>query len=134
MKTILFILPLTGAALLASAAEPVKPETPSATTTMSVTKNSSNAPTGGLDAVDKAYDAKLGERLARSGAVTTKAERSATKGFMQSFNPFAPTKPAPTTPWLSRVAWSTAAESAAGSSTPVEARHEARCGVVVCTR
>lgn len=134
MKTILLILPLAGAALLASGTEPVKPETSSATVSLSATRTSSpSVSSGGLDAADKTYTAKLGERLARSGMLTTKAERSASQSFVQSLNPLAPTKPTPATPWLSRVAWSTAAESAA-SSTPIEVRHEAKCGVVVCSK
>lgn len=110
MKTMMLIFPLVGTALLASAAEPVKPETPSGdVTAMSVTKNSANPAPGGRDAADEAYDAKIGERLARSGAVTLKPKVSLAKGFLQSLNPLAPTKPAPTTPWLSRTPWGTVA-------------------------
>jgi len=87
---------------------------------MSVTKNNSS----GLDASDKAYDARIGERLAQSGAVTSKPQRSVTKSFFQSLNPFAPVKPAPTTPWISRASWNQIATtehdhavSSAGSET-----------------
>jgi uncharacterized membrane protein len=134
MKTIMLILPLTGVACLVFATEPVKPEISSTTVSLSATRTASPSISGGgLDAADKTYTAKLGDRLARSGTLTTKAERSANQGFIQSVNPFVPTKPTPTTPWLSRVGWSTAAESAA-SSTPIEVRHEAKCGVVVCSK
>lgn len=109
MKTIsLFILPLAGAALVATAADPAKPETPATdNSSLSATKQTS----GGLDQSDKAYDAKVGERLARSGSVSTKPEKSLTKGFFQSLNPFAPMKPAPTTPWISRASWNEIATS-----------------------
>ena len=110
MKTLMLILPLAGAALLASAAEPVKTETtPSGVSIMSATRDSANAMPGGRDAADEAYDAKIGERLARSGAVTLKPKVSLAKGFLQSLNPLAPTKPVPTTPWLSRAPWGTVA-------------------------
>ena len=138
MKTILLILPLAGVALLAAAGEPAKPETASAPTNLSAennaTKSAAVAKGGGLDAADKAASTKLGEKVARSDALTTKSGHSVTKSFMQSLNPFAPVKPAPTTPWLSRAAWSTASEHGVASSTPVEVRHEAKCGVVVCSQ
>jgi hypothetical protein len=134
MKTILLLLPLAGAAFLAAAAEPMQPKASSATVSLSATgTSSSSVSSGGIDAADKTYTAKLGERLARSGTLTTKAERSANQSFVRSLNPLAPTKPAPTTPWLSHAAWSTVAEGAA-SSTPIEVRHEAKCGVVVCSK
>lgn len=137
MKTILFLIPLTGAALLASAGEPVKTNAPSTptTTTFTVTKNTTTDAKGAmLDATDKAYAARLGQQLARSGALTAKPTQSAGGKFLQSLNPFAPVEPTPETPWLSRAAWSTTAEKAVPNSTPVEVRHESHFGVVIATK
>jgi len=133
MKTILLILPLAGAALLASAAEPVKPETPGATTTLSASKDAVSPVTTGLTAADKASDAKFGEKIARSGELKTKPKVSVTRSFAQSLNPFAPMKPAPTTPWVSRAAWSTVAttEHESVSSSPGATNRELKFKVVV---
>jgi hypothetical protein len=137
MKIILFLIPLTGAALLAAAGEPVKtnaPSTPTATT-YSVTKNTATDAKGAtLDATDKAYAARLGQQLALSRALKEKPAPSAGGKFLQSLNPFAPMESTPETPWLSRVAWGTAAEKAVPNSMPVEVRHESHFGVVIATR
>jgi len=118
-KISLLILPLAGAALLATAADPASNETPSTDPTPLAATRST--PAGGLDQSDKAYDAKVGERLARSGAISTKPEKSLTRGFFKSLNPFAPLKPAPTTPWIGRSAWSTVAASEHEKATTVSA-------------
>jgi len=132
-KSILLALTVTGAALLASAAEPVKTEAPTSTNVTSMI--ASKKPSGGLDAADKAYDAKIGARLAQSGAITTKPKLSATKGFLQSINPMAPMKPVPTTPWISRASWSEVATtehaSSVASASAAETNRELRFKVTV---
>lgn len=120
-----------GATLVASAADLAKPDNTS--TTMSAAKNSASA--GGLDAADKAYDTSIGQRLAQSGAVTSKPPQSATKKFFQSVNPFAPMKPAPTTPWISRASWNEIAttehERSATSESTGMTNHELKIKVTV---
>jgi len=132
MKALLFIIPLAGAALLASAGEPAKTNAPSASATQSPAKESPMAPAGNLDAVDKAFTEKVAERIVNSEAITVKPLRSASRSVGQLFNPFAPLERAPDTTWLSRAPWSDAAESAAKGSAPVEMRHEAQFGVMIC--
>jgi hypothetical protein len=131
MKTILFLLPLAGAVLLASAAEPVK-ESPASTNTTPMATPAPAAPTGHLDVSDSDYAAKLGERLARSEAITVKPLRSSGQNLLQSLNPFAPLERAPGTPWLGRTGWAGAPEKAAAKSEPAELRHAPRMGFVVC--
>ena len=133
MKQIItLILTITGAAFLASAAEPVKTETPPSTnsTPLSATKQSS-----GLDRADRAYGAQVGARLAQSGAINAKPKPSATKGFLQSINPLAPMKPAPTTPWISRASWNEIATtehaSSVASASAAETNRELRFKVTV---
>lgn len=130
MKRIIsLILTVTGAAFLASAAEPSTPPSTNVTA-MAAAKTPS-----GLDAADKAYDAKIGARLAQSGAITTKPKLSATKGFLQSINPLAPMKPAPTTPWISRASWNEIATtehaSSVASASAAETNRELKLKVTV---
>ena len=90
------------------------------------------ATSGNFNANTDAYVVRLGERLARSGALTAKPTRGTE--LLQSVNPFAPVPPAPATPWLSRTAWAVAAPEAAAALTPPEGRHEPHFGVVIATR
>ena len=123
-----------GAALLVNAGEPVKPEAARTTPETAATTTATNtAPAPTLTAAEKIRAEKVGERLARGEAVT-KAPPTPARSLMQSLNPFAPVEKAPDTPWLSRVAWSTAAEKAVKNSEPIEMRHESSFGVVIVSR
>lgn len=116
-KKLLLTLAVAGVVWLATAAEPTAPATsPNDTATaMSATKSSA----AGLDAADKAYDAQIGQRLAKSGSLTTKPRLSLTKKFLQSVNPLAPMKPVPNTPWISRASWNEIAITEHERNSPV---------------
>jgi len=138
MKTILCLIPLMGAALLATAAEPVtnKPPTTTTTTTteLSATKDATPPPQPATPSeADRLSTQKIGERIATSGALT-KTEPSKVRMLGELVNPFAPVQPQPETRWLERAPWSTAATTAAGSMTPVEMRHESRFGLTIAVR
>ena len=71
------------------------------------------------------------ERIDRVIEKSPKAERSVSHTLLASINPLAPAEPRKESRWLSREAWITVAASAAPNATPVEVRHEARCGMVI---
>jgi hypothetical protein len=73
-----------------------------------------------------------GESAVRSELIT-KAPPSKARGVLELFNPFAPAPPQPKSRWIERTDWGTTA-SRAGSTTPVEVRHEARFGFVAASR
>ena len=127
----LLLLPIAGAALLAAAAEPVK-ESPARTNATPAAAPAPAAPAGHLDASDSDYPARLGERLARSEAITVKPLRSSGQNLLQSLNPFAPRERAPGTPWLGRTGWAGAPENAAAKAGAAELRHEPGMGFVLC--
>ena len=135
MKTIHFLIPLLGAALVAAEAEPAKTNSPATTTELSVEKKSTTDDTqAAMPAMaGEQKIQKSGERVALSGAIT-KAPPSRARTVGELFNPFAPDETKSETRWLERTAWSTAAITATGSSTPAEMRHESRFGVVVASR
>jgi hypothetical protein len=72
-----------------------------------------------------------GESAVRSELIT-KSSPSKARGVLELFNPFAPA-PQPQSRWIERTDWGTTA-SRAGSTTPVEVRHEARFGFVAASR
>jgi len=139
MKTVLLLIPMVGLAMLASGAEPATTNSSAAKpaaerTELSASKNSTtSAPATAPSMVDEQGMQKLGERLALSGALT-KAPPSKARTLGELFNPFAPVPPQAESRWLERTAWSTAATAAAGSSTPVETRHESTFGLSLAIR
>lgn len=132
MKTLLLILPVVGAAWLAFSAEPAKSTDTSSPAEPSATPDVVQGPADPQPADSRHYDASIGQHLAQSGALTTRSERMEKENLLQRLNPFAPMKPVPESPWLSRAAWSTAAaEEHAGVPRPVETNHEVKVKVVV---
>lgn len=135
MKTIPLLVPLLGAVLMATAAEPPKTDSTAPTTELSATKDSlpASPPVAALTMADRQSLQKVGERIALSGALT-KAPPSKARTVGQLFNPLAPVQPQPQTRWLERTAWSTAASTAGARSGPVEKRHEPQFGVFVASK
>lgn len=132
MKTLLLILPVAGAAWLALSAEPAGPDNKNSTTELSAKHDSVASTDATQPAGDQTYSTSAAERLARSGAVTTRSERAEKRNLLHLLNPLAPVKPAPETPWLSRSAWSTAVTTEqANVQRPVETNHEVKVKVVV---
>lgn len=135
MKTLCYLIPLLGTALLATAAEPAQSNFNTRPLTLSAPTNSTvTSAVDVVNAADKTFDRQISQQLIRSGALTVKPPSSPGRALLQSLNPFAPVKRALQTPWLSRAAWSTAAASAGHGTTPVEMCHESHFGVVVVSR
>jgi hypothetical protein len=140
MKANFLLLPLAGAAFLATAGEPVKEPVKEALKpepitsegmTLTVTNRSSGATTNAPAVPDQEAVDQVAERIALSDAITVKPLRPAAQKAVDLFNPFAPMEPAPDSRWLSRAPWGAAAVSAVKPPGPVETHHEARFGFVL---
>jgi hypothetical protein len=134
MKIILCILPLTGAALLASAGEPAKTTTPHASVALTDKNDAPSTPAGKPEAPDQAPSEGITHETAHPGAAAANALRLTGRTVLNSVNPFAPVEQAPAKPWLDGAAWTTAAEKAVAKPGPVETRHESQFGWVICTK
>jgi hypothetical protein len=133
MKASVFLFLLTGVPLFALAGEPAKPETSAPSPTLSASTNSNTTAAGNIAAADKASAEQLGQQVTRSGKITVKPQRTTGQTIVQSFNPFAPVEPAPTSRWVNRAPWTTVAETASQGPAPVEVRHESKFAVTLCT-
>jgi hypothetical protein len=99
---------------------------------ISLSATSSTNASAGSAGVKEEKLQQQGESAVRSELIT-KAPPSKARGLLDLFNPFAPAPPQPQSRWIERNDWGTTA-SRAGSTTPVEVRHEARFGFVAASR
>ena len=90
MKIILLILPLAGAALVASAGEPAKSIAPNVSVTLPDKTDAVSTPAGKPEVADQAPDESVTGKIAHAGAATAKALRSTGQTVVESVNPFAP--------------------------------------------
>jgi hypothetical protein len=134
MKTILLVLPLAGAAILAFASEHSKPDTAGSTTSLSVTNSATDSSGVNMSGAEQAGVAKFGERLDLSGALTLKSPRPPGPAWWQPLNLLAPVETTPATRWVAREPWIAVAGRAGRPPSAVEQRHEPQFGVVLCRR
>jgi hypothetical protein len=137
MKTPIAVALLLASGLLVVQAELNKAsESPTnaglAAVKISLSTTATTNSSAGSDDVKEQQLQNQGESAVRSELIT-KAPPSKARGVLELFNPFAPAPPQPQSRWIERTDWGTTA-SRAGSTTPVEVRHEARFGFVAASR
>jgi len=134
MKTILLVLPVAGAAVLALAGEPIKPDTVGSIASLSVTNASADSSGVNVSGADQAGVVKFGERLNLSGALTLKSPRTPGPAWWQPLNLLAPVEATPASRWMVRGPWIAVAGRAGQPPSAVVQRHESQFGVVLCRR
>ena len=134
MKTIALVIPCLFAAMVTSAAEPSTNSITAPATSLWPRADAGFGPSSTAPPATDIQSAQSGERGDLSAALTLKQPRLAGGPVLSLFNPTAPVQPEAYTRWALHTAWFAIAEKSGRAPSAVEVRHEARFGVVMCSR